>query len=98
MYIFMFNYFYVYFYVFKFRLVQKAQKKQIKNRYFDLIANFEYYNINSSVFREFLLKLLIFLNIFIGDRGLDLLCNRPTASFNRRVEDVFTVLKFIFSS
>ena len=41
---------------------------------------------------------MIFLNIFVGERGLDLSPQVAAAGLNRQVEDIFPVLKFVFST
>ena len=78
----------------KFRLAKKLEK-QGKNRYFDITSNFEHYFNN---FTEFLLDVLVVLNIFVGERSLELPPHIAAPDLNRQVEDVFAVLKFIFST
>ena len=47
---------------------------------------------------ELQLEDLVVLNIFVGKRSLEPLPNLAATDLNGQVEDVFTVLKFIFST
>ena len=69
----------------KFRLAKKLDK-QAKNRYFN------------NNFTEFQHNVLVILNIFVGKRSLEPPPHLAATDLNRQVEDVFTVLKFIFST
>ena len=51
-----------------------------------------------SIFREFLLKILIVLHIFLGKRALDPPLHLAVVGFNKQMEEVFAVLKLIFST
>ena len=42
--------------------------------------------------------MLVVLNIFVGERILEPPLHLAATELNRQVEDVFTVLKFIFST
>ena len=50
------------------------------------------------MFIEFQLEVLVVLNIFPGERSLEQPPRVAATDLNRQVEDVFTVLKFIFSA
>ena len=41
---------------------------------------------------------MVFLNIFLGERSLEPSPHLAATDLNRQVEDVFTVIKFIFST
>ena len=84
-----------YFSFFKFRLAKKLEKTRKKNRYFHITANFEYQFNN---FTEFQLYVLVVLNIFLAKRSLEPPPYLAATDINRQLEDVFAVLKFIFST
>ena len=50
------------------------------------------------MFIEFQLEVLVVLNVFVGVRSLEPLPQVAATDLNSQVEDVFTVLKFIFST
>ena len=50
------------------------------------------------LFIEFQLKILIDFNIFVGERSLEPLPHLTVTDLNRKLKDVFTVLKFISST
>ena len=70
----------------------KKLEKQGKNRYFDVTAIFELY----CLIIEFQLEVLVVFNTFVGGRSLEPPPHLAVTDLNRQVEDVFTVLKFIF--
>ena len=48
--------------------------------------------------KKFLINIMIILNIFVGERCLDPPPHQVTTGLNKPLEDIFTVLKFIFGS
>ena len=50
------------------------------------------------MFIEFQLEVLVVLNIFAGERSLEPSPQLAATDLNRQVGDVYTVLKFIFST
>ena len=83
-----------YFSFFKFNWL-KILKKQEKNGYFHITANSEYQFNN---FTEFQLYVLVVLNIFLAKRSLEPPPYLAATDISRQLEDVFAVLKFIFST
>ena len=49
------------------------------------------------IYREIQLEVLVALNIFVGEWTLETSPHLVATDLNRQVEDIFTVLKFIFS-